>query len=217
MSVLVNHLIQSKFSNERRKNQNRSITTTNHNTGSDTGNLTDARENASWFSCHIWLFEMVLRIFSGQPQSVVSKTKAIQDHFWYSTENCSTKKNKRFHWLYLSSLCDCFENLITSRIIRLLMNKNQALGSNAFLPFSKFSFLLWFSLASWNVSFLLESTTLVTLMWGFSTLHQNSPLKHYSCRANYSLSRAKLRSHEGWSLKSLDLVQITSGHWENSS
>ena len=153
MSVLVNHLIQSKFSNERRKNQNRSITTTNHNTGSDTGNLTDARENASWFSCHIWLFEMVLRIFSDRPQSVVSKTKAIQDHFWYSTENFSTKKNQRFHWLYLSSLCDSFENLITSRIIRLLMNKNQALGSHAFLPFSKFSFLLWSSLASWNVSF----------------------------------------------------------------
>lgn len=96
LSVLANYLIQSKFSNERRKNQNRSITTTNHNTGSDTGNLTDARENASWFSCHIWLFEMVLRIFSGQPQSVVSKTKAIQDHFWYSTENCSTKKINDF-------------------------------------------------------------------------------------------------------------------------
>ena len=147
MFVLVNYLIQSKFSNER------SITTTNHNTGSVTGNLTEARENVSWFSCHIWLFEMVLRIFSGQPQSVVSKTKAIQDHFWYSTENFSTKKNQRFHWLYLSSLCDSFENLITSRIIRLLMNKNQALGSHAFLPFSKFSFLLWSSLASWNVSF----------------------------------------------------------------
>ena len=47
LSVLANYLIQSKFSNER------SITTTNHNTGSDTGNLTEARENVSWFSCHI--------------------------------------------------------------------------------------------------------------------------------------------------------------------